>query len=100
MDSIAAVASDIATTHYADGLLPNAERCKAIAEQLAEQQKKYDSSLGRESALLLAYLGYQRPDPKLVTDGLADFQKRIAPGDDGAVDRTLLALVRAAWTTK
>ena len=91
---------ELASTRYADGLLPNAERCKAIADQLAEQQKKYDSSLGRESALLLAYLGYQRTDPKLVTDGLADFQKRIAPGDDGAVDRTLLALVRAAWTTK
>ena len=91
---------ELASTQYAAGLLPTAARCKTIAEQLADQQKKYDSALGRESALLLAYLGYQRGEAKLVADGLNDFEKRIGLGDEGAVDRTLLALARAAWVVK
>jgi hypothetical protein len=91
---------EMIATRYTDNLLPSAERSKVITEQLVEQEKRYDSALGRESALLLAYLGYQRGDAALVTDGLDKFSKRIAADDSGNPDRALLALLNAAWVKK
>ena len=98
--ALLAMHPEVASTRYADALLPTPDRCKVIVEQLVEQERKYDSALGRESALLAAYIGYQRSDAKRVTEGLAAFEKRMPPGDEGRADRMVLELVRAAWTIK
>jgi len=89
---------ELVSTRYADSLLPTPDRAKVIIDQLQAEEKKAESSLGRESALLLAYMGYQRSDQKLIDAGLKDLEQRALPGEDGDKDRALLALVRAAWT--
>ena len=91
---------EMLATRYTDNLLPTQERAKVIVEQLVEQEKKSESALGRDSALLIAYMGYQRGDTKLVTDGLQSFSKRIAPDTSGDPDRVLLTLLTATWGTK
>lgn len=91
---------EMIVTRYADNLLPSPERSAVIIEQLLEQEKKSESALGRESALLVAYMGYQRGDAKLVTDGLGDFSKRIATDASGEQDRALLKVLTATWITK
>jgi tetratricopeptide (TPR) repeat protein len=95
--ALLAVSPEIAATRYADPLLPQGDRANLIAEQLKDQAKKLDSSLGRESCLLLAYLSYQRDDLKQTADGLNEFAQRIAPGDTGAADRALVQVLRASW---
>ena len=87
-------------TRYADNLLPSPERSTVIIEQLLEQEKKSESALGRESALLVAYMGYQRGDAKLVAEGLDDFSKRIATDASGESDRALFKVLSATWTAK
>lgn len=91
---------EMVATRYTDNLLPTPERAKVIIEQLVEQEKKSESALGRDSALLVAYMGYQRGDAQLVTDGLENFSKRIAPDTSGDPDRVLLKLLTATWVGK
>ncbi len=91
---------EMVATRYAENLLPTPERGKVIVEQLVEQERKSESALGRDSALLIAYMGYQRGDTTLVTGGLENFSKRIAPDTSGDPDRVLLKLLLATWTAK
>ncbi len=88
---------EMTSARYVDRLMPTAERSQIIAAQLEAEEKKAESLLGRESALLLAYLGYQRADAATVKRGLDDFAKRTPEGEAGAPDRALLEVVRAAW---
>jgi hypothetical protein len=89
---------EVVSVRYADRLMPNADRAKVVAEQLQAEETKAESLLGRESALLLAYVGYQRGDTVMTAKGLDDLAKRIPEDETGDADRTLLALVRAAWS--
>jgi hypothetical protein len=88
---------ELTAVRYADRLMPNADRAKVIAEQLEAEEKKAESQLGRESALLIAYVGYQRGDAAMVKRGLDHLANRTPEGEEGAADRALLAVVRAAW---
>jgi hypothetical protein len=98
--ALLSVSPETAATRYAESLLPGGERIALMVDQLSEQGRKSDSALGRESALLVAYLGYQRGDDKLVADGLDEFSRRITPGPAGDPDRALLSVLRASWSLK
>src|SRR5581483_4837907 len=87
-------------TRYADRLLPGPERMQAIVDHLVGQEKTAVGALGHESALLVAYVGYQQNDPKLIDRGLEDFAKRIPQDPAGDKDRTLLALLKGVWAAK
>lgn len=91
---------EMAATRYETNLLPGRDRAKVVVEQLLEQEKKAESALGRESALLVAYMGYQQGLSALVEQGLSDFSKRALEGDAGKADRALLELLKAVWVTK
>ncbi len=91
---------EMIVTRYADNLLPSPDRSTVIVEQLVEQEKKSESALGRESALLVAYMGYQRGDAKLTAEGLDDFSKRIANDASGDTDRALHKVLSATWIAK
>ncbi len=91
---------ELVGTRYSPTLLPTESRMQTIVEQLSIEEKKAESLLGRESALLMAYVGYQRGDQKLIKQGLDDFDNRVPQGEAGLEDRALLGVVRAAWTSK
>lgn len=88
---------EMVSVRYVDRLMPSPERTRVVAEQLEAEEKKAESLLGRESALLLAYVGYQRGDNAMVKRGLDDLARRTPSGEAGEADRALLELVRAAW---
>lgn len=91
---------EMAATRYETNLLPGRDRAKVVVAQLLEQEKKAESALGRESALLVAYMGYQQGLSALVEQGLSDFGRRAQEGDAGKADRALLELLQAVWLTK
>jgi hypothetical protein len=96
--SVFAEFPEMVGTKYAANLLPGEPRATAIMEHLGKEEKKAESLLGRESALLLAYMGYQRGDDKALKQGLDDLDTRIVQGEAGMEDRTLLSVIKAAWT--
>lgn len=82
---------------YAPGLLPSESRSLEVVGLLRQEQDRGSSALGRDAALLQAYLAYQRNEGRLMAQSLDDFESRIDPGPAGEADRTLAALVRAVW---
>jgi hypothetical protein len=80
---------------YDASLLPSADRIDAIAGQLRESIKVKGSALGRDAALLLAYLGYQRHDAAMTSEGLDALAEWIQVGDTGAA--TLTGLLQKVW---
>lgn len=88
---------ELAAMRFAANLIPKAERLDQISTILRDDLKRNQSGLGRDAALLLAYVGYQRGDEKTMNEGLSEFQQRSLPGADGDEDRALHALLTAAW---
>ncbi len=77
---------------YAQTLLPKPERLTSITRSLRQNMAGGTSTLARESALLLSYLGYQLGDRDLVAQGLDAFEK-----DASSADQRLAALLRGVW---
>jgi len=78
---------------YEADLLPEDRRLKAARERLSRQVRRRDgATLVRESALLLAYVGFQTDDRVAVMLGLNE----LARGDAGKAD-ALVPLVRGVW---
>ncbi len=102
-------APTVLSTRYAGNLLPNDERLRAIERALRENvglierpggRLALDPMVERDSALLLAYLGYQRGDDETVRVGLNEFRARVAPTPEQpgtTVDFRLAKLLERVW---
>lgn len=80
---------------YGANLLPSAERCAEVIEELRTNARSQDR-LGYESAILLAYLGFQTGDKSVAVEGL-DSVDRLASGAANPVDSRFVELVRRVW---
>lgn len=80
---------------YGSNLVPTGQRADRIAEQLRADMTKEIPALGRDAAMLLAYLGHIRSDPTFTREGLAEMAKRFDPNNPA--DAAFLDLSRAAW---
>lgn len=87
---------ELVAVRFGPNLLPNDQRAARIAEQLQIEMANSGSALGRDSALLLAYLGHQRGDNKMVETGLTEFGTRLDPSE--TADLNLLVVLRATWS--
>ncbi|MCC6230636.1 MAG: hypothetical protein IT432_15605 [Phycisphaerales bacterium] len=91
---------EMTAMRYADNLRPSAARTTELIERFRENVAA-KGRLRRDSALLLAYLGYQSGDKPLVAEGLDALA--LADADDLAVDAAsptdarLIALLRGVW---
>lgn len=91
---------------YAENLLPGGKRTRYVVENLRDNLKDtgHDdigdlSGLRRESALLLAYMGFQIGEIETAREGL-DMMAKIAASDPAAKnsgDERLVELLRALW---
>lgn len=101
-------APTIAGTRYAPALLPTPQRVSELLltlrenlglEQVAGVGVSVGEQAERESALLLAYLGFQIGDETAVRQGLAAFKERIGPDASGrtSVDQRLAAMLEQLW---
>ncbi len=77
------------TARYADGLIPPEARLLEVSVRLKELAEG-DGLIARQSALLLAYVGYHVRDDALIVQGLDRLDA------DGGVDR-LAILLRVMW---
>lgn len=80
---------------FAGPLLPTAPRQESLLRQLRDNLKDDPSKRARaplESALLLAYLGYQRSEPSVVREGLDALQRESA-----GADAALIEFLRGVW---
>lgn len=83
---------------FAGPLLPTPPRQEALLRQLRDNLKEDPSRqahVPRESALLLAYLGYQRGEPSVVREGLDALQRESAGSD-----ATLVEFLAGVWLTQ
>lgn len=80
---------------YSQNLLPSPARCEAIMGDLRTNIANADR-LGYESAILLAYLGFQTKDKEAALEGLAAVD-RLAFGASNPVDSRFVELVRRIW---
>lgn len=87
---------EIVGNKYATALIPSGQRGDRVMEQLAANVSAWDAGgpdrLGAESALLLAYMGYQRGERAPVERGLDALAGSAAEGD-----RALVVLLRFVW---
>lgn len=86
---------DTAGMRYSLDIMPALVRQRQLIAQLRANIDGTDSSgprIPRESALLLAYLGYQRSDPAIVREGI-DALKQNAPKSDEA----FIAFIEGVW---
>jgi hypothetical protein len=80
---------------YSDNLLPSKTRQLQLIQQLRTNlvlDGKPELRVPKESALLLAYLGYQRSEPETVREGLLALEKLATPEE-----RTLLVFLKGVW---
>lgn len=87
---------DTAGMRYSLDLLPALVRQRQLLTQLRANIAGVDPNarrIPRESALLLAYLGYQRGDADATRDGLAALKQ-----DAPATDAAFLAFIEGVWT--
>lgn len=87
---------EIVGNKYSSALIPSGQRGDRVMEQLAANVSAWDAGgpdrLGSESALLLAYMGYQRGERVQVERGLDALAGSAAEGD-----RALVVLLRFVW---
>lgn len=86
---------EMMSTRYARTIQPSEKRAEAIAAQMRQSIKATRTLLGKDAALLLAYLGYQRGDRAMLEEGVKGFAERVTGTDTS--DRTLLALMQRLW---
>lgn len=85
---------EVIGARYDAGLLPSPDRSARIIEQL-KQSVDRPGGLPRESALVLAYLGYQVGDQAAIKAGLDALDASTPAGEKAA--RGLLELARGVW---
>ncbi|MEM8834269.1 MAG: hypothetical protein AAGD00_00480 [Planctomycetota bacterium] len=85
---------ELLTQRYEERLLPRAERLERVRTQLRGKTSR-DTEIGRDAALLLAYLGFQHENRADVLDGFAALERI----DDatGGERKALIELVRTLW---
>ncbi len=84
---------EITGVRYGPQLLPTSERMTDIVRALRNNARRESAgTLGRESALLLAYLGAQTGDPSMIREGLDIFELQASTSD-----KRLLSLLRGVW---
>lgn len=85
---------------YAENLRPSAARTAELIERFRENIAA-KGRLRRESALLLAYMGYQAGDKVLLSEGLDGLATtdadELAADPTAATDARLIALLRGVW---
>ena len=81
---------------YGLNLVPGNERTERILDNLRADMRKDQPALGKDAALLMAYLGHIRADNDLMLTGLAELAKRTDMNNPA--ESTLLEACRAAWT--
>lgn len=87
---------DAAGMRLAPGLLPSAARQQELLDQLRLNLTGKESAewrVPKESALLLAYLGFQQGELKIVREGLDAFAKE----DANKTDQRLHEFLRGVW---
>ena len=80
---------------FAENLLPSRARQATLITQLKANiapEAKVEARVPKESALLLAYIGYQRSDAALSREGLNAFATRATPEE-----QVLLTFLRGVW---
>jgi hypothetical protein len=80
---------------FGQTLFPSQDRINLIVARLREALPDDRGGLGREAALLMAYLGYQRSDNKLLEEGLDALAAKTDPNDPAQT--TLLGLIHRVW---
>ncbi|MBX3315482.1 MAG: hypothetical protein KF902_01315 [Phycisphaeraceae bacterium] len=80
---------------YGPALLPSAARCDEIIEELRANTRSEDR-LGYESAVLLAYIGYQTSRREAMEEGFAAIE-RLASTTSRPIDSRFVELVRRVW---
>ncbi len=87
---------DAAGMRLAPGLLPSAARQQELLDQLRLNLTGKESAewrVPKESALLLAYLGFQQGELKIVREGLDAFARE----DANKTDQTMHEFLRGVW---
>lgn len=79
---------ELINSRYAAGLLPDAQRLRLAAEELAEMLDAAGGTI--EAGLLLAYLGHLTQQRDLIERGLADLAREQAQGE-------LAEVLRRVW---
>lgn len=91
---------EMTAMRYAENLRPSAARTTELVERFRENVAA-KGRLRRESALLLAYLGYQAGDKAMVAEGLDGLAKtdadELAADPAAASDARLIALLKGVW---
>jgi hypothetical protein len=91
---------EITAMRYAENLRPSAARTAEIVERLRTNVSGA-TRMGRDSALLLAYIGYQRGDRAMAAEGLdalANIDANEKAADPtSASDARLIELLRGVW---
>jgi len=83
---------------YQRALLFSDARSDAITKQMRADIASPDTLLGRDAALLLAYVGYQRGDRAALEEGVKAFASSLqSDNDDDRADLTLLLLMQRVW---
>lgn len=80
---------------FEPSLLPSKARQEQLISQFRSNlalDNKPDIRLPKESALLLAYLGYQRSDPAIISEGLTAYESQATPEE-----KTLVAFLKGVW---
>jgi hypothetical protein len=82
-------------TRYSPSLLTPASRTSTLAEQLRMNARNPTSGIGKESGMLLAYLGYQSSNMEMVNQGLEIMAEKTYP--EQTADVLLLGLLQKIW---
>jgi hypothetical protein len=80
---------------YDGKLTPTGERGDEIAARLRAEVAAAEGSFGRDTGLLLAYLGHLREDPAMVQEGLEAMRLRLDQSKEDQV--RLYEVLKAAW---
>lgn len=87
---------EIAGVHYAPALLPPRDRLEDMKIRLRDNLAT-GGKLERESALVLAYVGFQTGDTAAVAEGLDRLDKAADSTEAGRADRSLVTFLRRLW---
>ncbi len=92
---------EAAATRFDAAMLPEPARLEKVADELRTNASRalagQSMVLGTNSALLLAYVGYQRSNSGLVGEGLETYQRLLEASGNPAAGRTLLDLISQVW---
>ena len=92
---------ELIPSKFAPTLVPSAERAAVVKGRLRDDLARSEdkSQLGRDAALLLAYLGHITDDPDTTSEGVREFRKRTASDSTlpDATDPALAELLERLW---